>query len=47
MRIGRQVEFLVQHHSPVARRVQSPMAGRIVATPEVGGLHHGYDYVAE
>ena len=32
--------------SPVPRPVQSPSAGRIVATPEVGGLHHRYDRVA-
>ena len=32
--------------SPVPRPVQSPPAGRIVATPEVGGLHHRYDRVA-
>jgi hypothetical protein len=28
------------------RAVQPPSAGRIVATPEVGGLHHRYDRVA-
>jgi putative transposase len=32
--------------SPVPRPVQSPSAGHIVATPEVGGLHHRYDRVA-
>lgn len=32
--------------SPVSRPVQSPAAGRIVATPEVGGLHHRYHRVA-
>ena len=32
--------------SPVPRPAQSPSAGRIVATPEVGGLHHRYDRLA-
>jgi transposase InsO family protein len=32
--------------SPVPRLVQSPSAGRIVATPQVGGLHHRYDRIA-
>jgi transposase InsO family protein len=32
--------------SPVPRPVQSSSAGRIVPTPEVGGLHHRYDRVA-
>jgi hypothetical protein len=29
--------------SPAPRRVMPPTAGRIVATPEVNGLHHRYD----
>jgi hypothetical protein len=32
--------------SPEPRPVQSASNGRIVATPEVGGLHHRYDRVA-
>ena len=32
--------------SPVARPVQSQSAGCVVATAEVGGLHHRYDRVA-
>lgn len=31
---------------PISRRAQSPATGRIVATSEVGGLHHRYDRVA-
>jgi transposase InsO family protein len=32
--------------SPAPRPVQSASTGQIVATPEVGGLHHRYDRVA-
>ena len=32
--------------TPLTRPVSTPSAGRIVATPEVGGLHHRYDRVA-
>ena len=32
--------------SPVPRPVQARSVGRIVVTPEVGGLHHRYDRVA-
>ena len=32
--------------TPVTRPVQSPSAGRVVATAEVGGLHHRYDRIA-
>jgi putative transposase len=32
--------------SPVPRPIHWPSAGRIVVTPEVGGLHHRYDRVA-
>ena len=32
--------------APIARPVAPPSAGRIVATPQVGGLHHRYDRVA-
>ena len=32
--------------TPLTRPVQSPSAGRVVATAEVGGLHHRYDRIA-
>ena len=32
--------------APVTRPVSPLSAGRIVATPEVGGLHHRYDRIA-
>jgi hypothetical protein len=32
--------------SPLPRPIPSPTTGRIVATPEVGGLHHRYARVA-
>ena len=31
---------------PFSRAVAPSLAGRVVATPEVGGLHHRYDRVA-
>jgi putative transposase len=32
--------------APITRPVAPPSAGRIVATSQVGGLHHRYDRVA-
>jgi hypothetical protein len=32
--------------TPITRPLVPPSAGRIIATPEVGGLHHRYDRVA-
>ena len=32
--------------TPLTRPVSLPLDGRIVATPEVGGLHHRYDRIA-
>jgi hypothetical protein len=33
----------LQKDTPESRPVQTPEAGRIVAIPEVGGLHHRYE----
>ena len=32
--------------TPVSRAVSPPTAGRIVALPQVGGLHHRYERIA-
>ncbi len=32
-----------QEDSPEPRPIQAPDAGRIIAIPEVGGLHHRYE----
>ena len=32
--------------TPISRPVTPPSAGRLVAIPEVGGLHHRYDRIA-
>jgi putative transposase len=32
--------------APTSRPVMPPWAGRIVVTPQVGGLHHRYDRAA-
>jgi putative transposase len=36
----------LEKDAPVSRPVLSPSAGRIIATPQVGGLHHRYDRAA-
>jgi transposase InsO family protein len=32
--------------SPVSRKVQSPVLGKVIQCPEVGGLHHHYERLA-
>ena len=36
----------LENNSPIPRQVQPPSRGRIIAVPEVGGLHHRYQRVA-
>jgi putative transposase len=36
----------LEKDSPISRLVAPPMAGRMVATSQVGGLHHRYDRIA-
>ena len=33
----------LEKHSPVPRSIQSPEMGRVVALPQLGGLHHRYE----
>ncbi len=32
--------------SPIPRQVQSPVPGKVIQFPEVGGLHHHYERLA-
>jgi putative transposase len=36
----------LEKDAPIWRPVRPPSAGRVVATPLVGGLHHHYDRAA-
>jgi hypothetical protein len=36
----------LENDAPISRPVRPPSAGRVVATPLVGGLHHHYDRAA-
>ena len=36
----------LDHNSPRPRAVQPPALGRVVATPQLGGLHHLYQRAA-
>ncbi len=36
----------LEHNAPIPRPMQVPSAGKVVAMPCVGGLHHGYRRVA-
>ena len=32
----------LERNAPVLRRVEHPSEGKVIAIPQVGGLHHGY-----
>jgi putative transposase len=36
----------LEKDAPISRPVKTPSAGRIVATPQLRGLHHRYDRAA-
>ena len=40
---GSRTHLGLQKDTPESRPVQGPEAGRIVAIPELGGLHHRYE----
>jgi putative transposase len=40
---GARTHLALAKDAPTTRRVQTPMEGRVVAFPEVGGLHHRYE----
>ena len=40
---GSRTHLSLQKDTPESRPVQAPEGGRIVAIPEVGGLHHRYE----
>ena len=43
---GWRTHLSLEKDSPQVRQVQSPELGRVVALPEVGGLHHHYERIA-
>ena len=40
---GARTHLALEKDAPTSRRVQMPTEGRVVAFPEVGGLHHRYE----
>ena len=40
---GARIHLSLEKDSPTPRRIQAPTEGRMVAFPEVGGLHHRYE----
>jgi len=44
--MGSRTHLALFKDAPTSRPVMPPSAGRIVARPQVGGLHHRYDRIA-
>ena len=44
--VGARTHLALGKDTPITRPVSLPSGGRIVATSEVGGLHHRYDRIA-
>jgi putative transposase len=40
---GARTHLALEKDAPTPRRIQTPTEGRVVAFPEVGGLHHRYE----
>jgi hypothetical protein len=38
-----QAHLVLEKDAPAVRAISPPTAGRIIAIPQVGGLHHRYD----
>jgi len=36
----------LERNAPVPRRVERPAHGKVIAVPQVGGLHHRYTWAA-
>jgi len=43
---GSRTHLALEKDAPVSRAVAPPTAGRIIAVPQVGGLHHRYERAA-
>ena len=41
--LGTRTQLSLEKDTPESRSVQPPESGRVVAVPQVGGLHHRYE----
>ena len=44
--MGARTHLALAKDPPITRPIMPPSAGRVVSTPQVGGLHHRYDRAA-